>query len=332
MSTDVLRDSGVRVSSIGLTSHSPPLSSGKVQWFPLWEWLLNGPSGGELTSDQKARQEWRVYSQAHNEAIEHAFQSGLEQCEVVIGIRTYIIFFDGRRVRQSGRRGMVQKDKFSLKMRDVRRRIVSSSEREASILKAAGSIEGSTLQNDSCSLCCERWVTNPTMPVVRLPDCGHSFHGACAQYLADGQRDCPLCRTPVCWSEVEGMKRLENDAEDVIGNWCQGRRSREARPLYLRNDKPMQLLVHSQRGDVRQVQECLRLGVPVNTRSPKNATPLISAAQYGRTEVVNCLLAAKADVHLRTDAGKTALSLAMEHGHLEVVLILSKASSNSISL
>jgi len=270
-----------------------------------------------------------VYGEAHNEAIELAYQSGLEQCELTIGIRTYIIFFDGRRVRQSGRPGMVQKDKFSLKTRDVRRRLVSRSEKEAALVKAFRS--NGCISEDSCALCCELWATNPAVPVLRIPGCGHSFHAPCAQYLADGGKDCPLCRMPVSWSEIECMNRPGISALDNRGMQKE-KRVGEDKPLHLRNDSGMWLLVFCQRGDVRAVEKSLRCGVPVDTRSPRNATPLITAAMMGRQEVVKCLLAARADVHLRTDAGQTALSLAQDHGHFEVVCILSQAANLPFSL
>lgn len=316
-------------------SPCPKPSSGGAVWFPLWEWLLSGPStsGLDLTkvSAHKADQEWWVYGEEHNEAIELAYQSGLEQCEVSIGIRTYIIFFDGRRVRQSGRRGMVQKDKFSLKTRDVRRRLVSRSEKEAAFIKAFRS-SGCT-SDDRCALCCELWATNPAVPVLRIPGCGHSFHAPCAQYLADGCKACPLCRMAVSWSEIEFMNKHVISAQDNGGMLKEKeRRVGEDKPLHLRNDSGMWLLVFCQRGDVRAVERSLRCGVPVDTRSPKNATPLMTAAMMGRKEVVKCLLAARADVHLHTDAGKTALSLAQDHGHWEVELMLSQAANLPFSL
>jgi ankyrin repeat protein len=53
---------------------------------------------------------------------------------------------------------------------------------------------------------------------------------------------------------------------------------------------------------------------------------LIEAARFGHDEVVTALLIAKADVNVKNRDGKTALTLAAEGGHDEVVRLLTQAS------
>ena len=54
----------------------------------------------------------------------------------------------------------------------------------------------------------------------------------------------------------------------------------------------------------------------------KGATPLFIASLQGHTKVVQLLLAAKADVNVRTLNGDTALSIAKKRGHKRVVDLL----------
>ena len=54
-------------------------------------------------------------------------------------------------------------------------------------------------------------------------------------------------------------------------------------------------------------------------------TALMAAAHEGHLMVVRELLAAKVDVHVRTDHGATALLLVSERGHQKVVQALLEA-------
>jgi ankyrin repeat protein len=50
-------------------------------------------------------------------------------------------------------------------------------------------------------------------------------------------------------------------------------------------------------------------------------------SQYGHLEVVRALLGAKADVNAKMDNGQTALMMASQGGHQEVVELLKSAGA-----
>jgi serine/threonine-protein phosphatase 6 regulatory ankyrin repeat subunit B len=64
----------------------------------------------------------------------------------------------------------------------------------------------------------------------------------------------------------------------------------------------------------------------VNATGNRGMTPLFQASRRGHLEIVEVLLAAKADAKKRTDEGKTASMIALEEGHFEVVQLLSASS------
>ncbi|KGO78302.1 hypothetical protein PITC_059150 [Penicillium italicum] len=84
-------------------------------------------------------------------------------------------------------------------------------------------------------------------------------------------------------------------------------------------------------GCIRSLVVLLRAGADINTRL-NDKTALQAAAAGGHLEVVQTLLAAKADVNAPpTEFGRTALQAAAEGGHLKVVqtLLAAKADANA---
>ena len=63
----------------------------------------------------------------------------------------------------------------------------------------------------------------------------------------------------------------------------------------------------------------LRGGASPNPRDAWGCTPLHNAAGKGFEEISRLLVGAGADLHVRADRGKSALDLAREKGHMEVV-------------
>jgi len=56
--------------------------------------------------------------------------------------------------------------------------------------------------------------------------------------------------------------------------------------------------------------------------SQAGQTALMLAVSHGRIDMVKALLACGADVNIQDDEGSTALMCASEHGHVEIVKLL----------
>lgn len=79
------------------------------------------------------------------------------------------------------------------------------------------------------------------------------------------------------------------------------------------------------------MEHLVAAGADVNAKRNDGVTALWLAAQEGHTEVVNVLLAAKADVNAKKNDGGTALMAAAVNGHLPVVerLLAAGADTNT---
>jgi ankyrin repeat protein len=65
----------------------------------------------------------------------------------------------------------------------------------------------------------------------------------------------------------------------------------------------------------------------VNAQAGDGGTALMLASQNGHQEVVRALLGAQADVNAKAGNGATALMLASKNGHQEVVQLLKSAGA-----
>ncbi|XP_032482796.1 KN motif and ankyrin repeat domain-containing protein 2 isoform X3 [Phocoena sinus] len=84
--------------------------------------------------------------------------------------------------------------------------------------------------------------------------------------------------------------------------------------------------------DLETVLQLFRLG-DVNARaSQAGQTALMLAVSHGRVDVVKALLACEADVNVQDDDGSTALMCACEHGHKEITALLLAVPSCNISI
>lgn len=155
----------------------------------LWEWCRVPAAEPEGVP----RDMWGVYSEEQDRAIEEAFCVGSPGVCVTIGIRNYEVTFCGT----SGGR---QEDRGMRKRRLVRRRLVQPAQREAELCAAVRETNADPeLADSECAICCASFAETAAIPVVRLPGCGHCFHGACVQHLADMRGTCPFCRAEVDW-------------------------------------------------------------------------------------------------------------------------------------
>ncbi|XP_005994226.1 KN motif and ankyrin repeat domain-containing protein 2 [Latimeria chalumnae] len=75
-------------------------------------------------------------------------------------------------------------------------------------------------------------------------------------------------------------------------------------------------------GDMETVTQLLHHGNVNAKASQAGQTALMLAVSHGRIDMVKALLAGGADVNLQDDDGSTALMCACEHGHVEIVRLL----------
>jgi hypothetical protein len=78
----------------------------------------------------------------------------------------------------------------------------------------------------------------------------------------------------------------------------------------------------ARRGKLQLLTEGIRAGLDLDEREAHHFTPLLLAAQAGRTECVGALLAAGANPYAAHPNGRTALHFAASGGHFEVVRAL----------
>lgn len=163
----------------------------------LWEWCRLAEWPGHGGENSVPPDMWGAYSAEQNRDIEVAFRAGQRSVAVSIGIREYEILFEGN---DRGR----QVDRGLKKRRFVRRRQVKPEEQEAAFRAAVEAVAKAdpALADGECAICCTTFSETPAIPVVRLPSCGHHFHGACVQHLADKGSRCPFCRAEVDWAEA----------------------------------------------------------------------------------------------------------------------------------
>ncbi|XP_037674601.1 KN motif and ankyrin repeat domain-containing protein 2 [Choloepus didactylus] len=84
--------------------------------------------------------------------------------------------------------------------------------------------------------------------------------------------------------------------------------------------------------DTDTVLQLFRLGDVNAKASQAGQTALMLAVSHGRVDVVKALLACEADVNVQDDDGSTALMCACEHGHKEITGLLLAVPSCDISL
>uniref|UniRef100_A0A8D2G5V7 KN motif and ankyrin repeat domain-containing protein 2 n=1 Tax=Theropithecus gelada TaxID=9565 RepID=A0A8D2G5V7_THEGE len=84
--------------------------------------------------------------------------------------------------------------------------------------------------------------------------------------------------------------------------------------------------------DIETVLQLFRLGDVNAKASQAGQTALMLAVSHGRVDVVKALLACEADINVQDDDGSTALMCACEHGHKEIAGLLLAVPSCDISL
>ena len=82
------------------------------------------------------------------------------------------------------------------------------------------------------------------------------------------------------------------------------------------------------RGDVQNILELLDRGTDVNVRDRHGQTALMLAAQAGHRQVVEALIAHKANLNITAKYGLSALMLALVAEHEKVALLLADAGTD----
>lgn len=80
-------------------------------------------------------------------------------------------------------------------------------------------------------------------------------------------------------------------------------------------------------GGTAKALELIEAGADVNAATPGGTTALILAAETGHAEVVEALIAKGAGLNARNKTGMTALGLALDNGHDEIVRMLRDAGA-----
>ncbi|TRY89193.1 hypothetical protein DNTS_025384 [Danionella cerebrum] len=92
------------------------------------------------------------------------------------------------------------------------------------------------------------------------------------------------------------------------------------------------LAAFSSDGDLHTVLQLLRTGDVNAKASQAGQTALMLAVSHGRADMVRALLSCGAQVNLRDEDGSTALMCACEHGHVEIVRQLLSDGSSALSI
>jgi hypothetical protein len=85
------------------------------------------------------------------------------------------------------------------------------------------------------------------------------------------------------------------------------------------------------RGDSKAVRNAVANGIDCNALSPEGLTPLMEAAQFGRTAIAKFLVSIGADVNARAECGLTALILAASRCRPAIVEVLLKNGATAES-
>jgi ankyrin repeat protein len=90
------------------------------------------------------------------------------------------------------------------------------------------------------------------------------------------------------------------------------------------------LCIYSSKGDLETVKLLIDAGVDIYARSSLGSRPLIDASWAGKQDVVLYLLDSKADVNGTNSGGLTALSAAIKHEQVALLLLDRGANPNVV--
>jgi serine/threonine-protein phosphatase 6 regulatory ankyrin repeat subunit B len=146
------------------------------------------------------------------------------------------------------------------------------------------------------------------IPVVIL-SCQHSFHLPCIRELVvhGGDRSiCPHCRHPLTQSDLNDIRGVAPAPQNA-----------PATPV-----DPMDLIDAAQEGDAARVQELIAAGADVNHADPTGRTALLYASWLNHYAVARALLAVGANPNIADINNWTALMWASYGGYTAIVRAL----------
>ena len=94
-------------------------------------------------------------------------------------------------------------------------------------------------------------------------------------------------------------------------------------------DKQLLATIRSLQGGLAKVKQLVEDGAQIEATDKNGSTPLIQAAWVGKTDVVKLLLDKDANILQTNNDGKSALDIAREKNHTEIVSLLEKVSGKS---
>jgi ankyrin repeat protein len=92
--------------------------------------------------------------------------------------------------------------------------------------------------------------------------------------------------------------------------------------LFKESASGSELISTAKRGDVREVERLIRIGIDLDIRDNWGWTALIWASFYNHGEVVKLLIEAGVNLNIRDNAGRTALIRASSWNNIELVKLL----------
>ncbi|XP_064489679.1 G patch domain and ankyrin repeat-containing protein 1 homolog isoform X1 [Ornithodoros turicata] len=99
--------------------------------------------------------------------------------------------------------------------------------------------------------------------------------------------------------------------------------------LIKRQAKSCELLYAAEMNNVDDIQKCLSSGLDVNVADDFGWTALMCSSCSGAEDAVRFLLNENADDHIKNKQNKTAIDLARERGHMNIVRLLCKSENIS---
>lgn len=95
---------------------------------------------------------------------------------------------------------------------------------------------------------------------------------------------------------------------------------------FIKNDNISEMMIKTAKGDIEGVREIIFRGGNVNKKSKSGLTAIMYAASDGNIEIAKLLLENGADPDIKTNKGRSAVSIAKKHEFHELLSLFDKYS------